>query len=124
MIPHCHCCGSDSIPGPRKFCMPWAQPKKYIYIYILNHYTIHLKLTQYCKSTKLQLKKKSLLCYAAQILPQCIYSHNRYQCRKHRSIEQSNLFYPNEVKEGIRHDCVLAKKREQSLIQHRWGKKP
>ena len=24
----------------------------------MNHYTIHLKLTQYCKSTTLQLKKR------------------------------------------------------------------
>ena len=30
-----------------------------MYVYIkLNHFAIHLKLTQYCKSTLLQLKKK------------------------------------------------------------------
>ena len=28
----------------------------YIYIYILNHFAIQHKLTQHCKSTKLQLK--------------------------------------------------------------------
>ena len=29
----------------------------YIYIYIyLNHFAVHLKLTQYCKSTIVQLK--------------------------------------------------------------------
>ena len=39
--------------------------KEYIYVYIyilymyikLNHFTIHLKLTQHCKSTILQFKK-------------------------------------------------------------------
>ena len=31
----------------------------YIWIYIyLNHFAVHLKLTQYCKSTIVQLKKK------------------------------------------------------------------
>ena len=29
----------------------------WIYIY-LNHFSVHLKLTQYCKSTIVQLKKK------------------------------------------------------------------
>ena len=31
--------------------------KKYIYI-SLNHFAVHLKLTQHCKSTILQFKKK------------------------------------------------------------------
>ena len=30
----------------------------YIYIYELNHLAVYLKLTQHCKSTILQLKKK------------------------------------------------------------------
>ena len=34
--------------------------KEYAYIY-LNHFTVHLKLTQYCKSTIVQLKKKHCL---------------------------------------------------------------
>ena len=34
--------------------------KKYIYIY-LNHFAVHLKLTQYCKSTIFQLKKKEFI---------------------------------------------------------------
>ena len=32
--------------------------KKNIYIYILNHFAIHLKLTQYCKSTIVENKQK------------------------------------------------------------------
>ena len=34
----------------------------YIYMYIKkpNHFVVHLKLTQYCKSTILQLKKKNV----------------------------------------------------------------
>ena len=32
--------------------------KEWIYVYVeLNHFAIHLKLTQYCKSTILQYKK-------------------------------------------------------------------
>ena len=31
---------------------------KYIYVY-LNHFAVHQKLTQYCKSTILQLKEKA-----------------------------------------------------------------
>ena len=33
----------------------------YIYIYMkLNHFAVHQKLTQHCKSTILQLKKRSV----------------------------------------------------------------
>ena len=36
------------------------EPKKqWIYVYVqLNHFAVHLELTQHCKSTILQLKKK------------------------------------------------------------------
>ena len=34
--------------------------KSEIYLYIeLNHFAVHLKLTQYCKSTILQLRKRT-----------------------------------------------------------------
>ena len=35
----------------------YSYPYIYGYIY-LNHFAVHLKLTQYCKSTVVQLEKK------------------------------------------------------------------
>ena len=33
--------------------------KEYIYIYKLNHFAVHLKLTKYCKSTIFQKNKQT-----------------------------------------------------------------
>ena len=42
--------------------------KKYIYTYIsLNHFAVHQKLTQHCKSTILQFKKKTRILYTAKL---------------------------------------------------------
>ena len=44
--------------------------EKYIYICMkLNHFAVYLKLTQYCKPTKLQLKKKNTLISLSTIHP-------------------------------------------------------
>ena len=38
-------------------CIPYIQGNTYVCVY-LNHFPVHLKLMQHCKSTRLQLKKK------------------------------------------------------------------
>ena len=54
--------------------------KEYIYVVLLNHFAIHLKLTQHCKSTLLQFFKKANSIQSVLLQGHCVDVRHQQIC--------------------------------------------
>ena len=94
-------------------CISEKNLKKYTFICVhLNHFAVHLKLIQHCKSAKLQLKKKKLSLVSKEPL--------HFNCDKEFQRPGSKrIGFCNTDKEEYLVTCVLISTFELDLGKNR-----